>query len=219
MRTGNNYSGARHIFATKAPRIATAKYETCPDCGWELSKGIMAEWRKLHPGGTRCPECPGARHEEHKPPTERARRIAKIQRELEAETKAEHPRLPKFARTIARKQAEALEAQPMALTPEVLADPKFISPGTRRQIERKADTRIRATTSTKGAHRLKAGDLQAAVLRFVQVHSDEEWSPTAIAAAIGRSSGAIANALGKHERDGKVRCTSTQPRRYQATAK
>ena len=52
------------------------------------------------------------------------------------------------------------------------------------------------------APRLRKGELRALVLEHPQEHSDVEHSPTAVAKTLGRSAGAVSNALDRLAADG-----------------
>jgi DNA-binding MarR family transcriptional regulator len=62
--------------------------------------------------------------------------------------------------------------------------------------------------------RLAKGHLRAMVLEHLRARPGQALSPTAIAKELGRSSGAIANALGRLTEAGEVSEVSTAPRRY-----
>jgi hypothetical protein len=65
-----------------------------------------------------------------------------------------------------------------------------------------------------GTARLPKGALRGMVEDVLSEKPGEEFSPNAIAIALGRSSGAVANALDQMVRDGVVTMTSEKPRRY-----
>ncbi len=60
-----------------------------------------------------------------------------------------------------------------------------------------------------------AGGLRGLVADHLAQHSAEDFSPTQVANALGRSSGAVANALERLVEHGSAVQTSTSPRRYQ----
>lgn len=64
--------------------------------------------------------------------------------------------------------------------------------------------------------KLGKGELRSLVLDYVRDRPSEAHSPTVIGKALGRSSGAVGNALTKLAADGMVTETSTAPRRYTA---
>lgn len=64
--------------------------------------------------------------------------------------------------------------------------------------------------------RLRKGQLRALVLDHLQQHPDAEYSPTAIAKALGRSAGAVSNALDRLAVDGVAVQSSQKPRRFTA---
>jgi hypothetical protein len=67
------------------------------------------------------------------------------------------------------------------------------------------------------ARRLGAGELRRLVLAYLADRPGQALSPTAIATALGRSAGAVANALGILVSQGAVVQTQTTPRRYAIT--
>jgi hypothetical protein len=75
---------------------------------------------------------------------------------------------------------------------------------------------VSATTKmkTKG-ERLRPGELDGLVLTYMQGHEDE-WplTATAVAKGIGRSSGAVANCLGRLAKEKKARQARRKPRAY-----
>ena len=68
------------------------------------------------------------------------------------------------------------------------------------------------------AGRLGKGELGAMVLEYLSTHPDEEVGPTVVARVLGRSQGAVANALTKLANGGHAELTSEAPRRYRRTA-
>lgn len=217
----------------KGDGLIHAKTETCPACGSDLGKGILREFKRLKATGDprTCPECPG-----QAPQTREQRRKAKVRAAI-ADAVREDPR-PKLGR-IGKAGARMAERQRLADQLQGLPGPSPEEVATavaqmQRELESpamqaailegagikpKPDTQIRAHGGIPATGRLHPGSLQELVAAFMRDHAAEEWSPTAIGRATGRSSGAIANALAKFEREGTVRETSGKPRRYQAVAK
>ncbi|WP_146259302.1 hypothetical protein [Streptomyces tateyamensis] len=76
--------------------------------------------------------------------------------------------------------------------------------------------RKRAVTTTGGGYRLAPGELHQMVLGHLQANPEQDWTPTKISQVLGRSSGAIANAMATMVSRGEAVQTSAQPRRYQA---
>ena len=73
----------------------------------------------------------------------------------------------------------------------------------------------RASNGTK-PERLAPGELDKLVLGFMRRHKkDAPHTPSAVAKGIKRSSGAVANCLGRQEEQKKVRLVSPKPRRYE----
>ncbi|MEY9963361.1 hypothetical protein ABIA33_001394 [Streptacidiphilus sp. MAP12-16] len=64
--------------------------------------------------------------------------------------------------------------------------------------------------------RLGQGGLHQLALEHLRAHPDQEWTSTGIGKAIGRSSGAIANALATMVTRGEAELTCAAPRRYRA---
>jgi biotin operon repressor len=62
--------------------------------------------------------------------------------------------------------------------------------------------------------RLGRGELRASVLAYFQAHPGQEFGPTALGHALGRSSGAIGNAAETLTDAGEIARTSAAPRRY-----
>jgi len=76
------------------------------------------------------------------------------------------------------------------------------------------------TASAKTAHKesrkkLRPGQLDGLVLGYMKRHKSRlPVSPTAVAHGINRSSGAVANCLGRLDTAGKVKLTNQKPREY-----
>lgn len=75
---------------------------------------------------------------------------------------------------------------------------------------------VTATTNTDGSKRLTSGGLGTLVRKHMEAHRGEDLSPSQVAKSLGRSSGAVANALDRLKVDGIVKRTSDKPRRYAA---
>lgn len=71
-------------------------------------------------------------------------------------------------------------------------------------------------TAAENGGKLGTGQLRSLVLDYLQNRPGQEHSPTAIGKALGRSSGAVGNALTKLAAGGTVTETSAKPRRYTA---
>jgi len=64
--------------------------------------------------------------------------------------------------------------------------------------------------------RLGPGGLDKLVLGYMRRHKkDAPHTPSAVAKEIDRSSGAVANCLGRQEKQKKVRLVNAKPRRYE----
>jgi len=73
-----------------------------------------------------------------------------------------------------------------------------------------------ASNGTKKQQRLGPGELDKLVLGYMRRHKkDAPHTPSAIAKGIERSSGAVANCLGRQEKERKVRLVNAKPRRYE----
>lgn len=62
--------------------------------------------------------------------------------------------------------------------------------------------------------RLGRGALGTLVREYLAARPDEDLGPTQIGKALGRSQGAVSNALGRLEVSGEAQLVSTSPRRY-----
>jgi hypothetical protein len=69
-----------------------------------------------------------------------------------------------------------------------------------------------------GGARLGQGQLHELALEHLRAHPEQEWTATGIAKVIGRSSGAIANAMVTMVNRGEAEMTCAAPRRYRALA-
>lgn len=78
----------------------------------------------------------------------------------------------------------------------------------------KTTAAISAALNKSGHPKLGKGGLEAAVLDHMAAHPKSEFTPTDLARVLARSGGAIANALAKFAKSGKVVQTSERPRRY-----
>jgi hypothetical protein len=75
-----------------------------------------------------------------------------------------------------------------------------------------------AKPASKGAkqERLGPGELDKLALGYMRRHKkDAPHTPSAVAKGIGRSSGAVANCLGRQEKQKKVRLVNPKPRQYE----
>jgi hypothetical protein len=88
--------------------------------------------------------------------------------------------------------------------------------------EKKSTKKPAAKRSPKKAsngskqERLAPGELDKLVLGYMRRHKkDAPHTPSAVAKGIKRSSGAVANCLGRQEKAKKVRLVSPKPRRYE----
>jgi hypothetical protein len=69
-----------------------------------------------------------------------------------------------------------------------------------------------------GGSRLGQGQLHELALEHLRAYPEQEWTATGVAKVIGRSSGAIANAMVTMVNRGEAEMTCAAPRRYRALA-
>jgi IclR helix-turn-helix domain len=88
--------------------------------------------------------------------------------------------------------------------------------GTRRLPDRWMLRSVRASSRKRaGGERLRPGQLDELVLRYLQKHmKDLPLGPTAVARGLGRSSGAVGNCLARLAAARRVTLVSERPRRY-----
>jgi hypothetical protein len=88
----------------------------------------------------------------------------------------------------------------------------FSLPGKKRAAKRSSK---RGASGSK-QERLGPGGLDKLVLSYMRRHKkDAPHTPSAVAKGIERSSGAVANCLGRQEKAKKVRLVNPKPRRYE----
>ena len=71
-----------------------------------------------------------------------------------------------------------------------------------------------AQSDTANEIRLRKGELRAMVLAHMRAHAGEAFTPTAVAAALGRSAGAVSNAMVTLVNEGALSQVSDRPRRF-----
>jgi hypothetical protein len=76
-----------------------------------------------------------------------------------------------------------------------------------------------AVNPVSGTERLAPGKLQEQVLAYLREHAGQELSPSHIAKALGRSSGAVGNGLESLAKEGEVQKTQDSPRRFMIPAR
>ena len=76
----------------------------------------------------------------------------------------------------------------------------------------------RTPTEPAPAERLRPGALGTLVVDYLKTHADEALGPTAVGKGLGRSQGAVANALARLAEAGTVTVVSASPRRYRLAA-
>jgi hypothetical protein len=116
---------------------------------------------------------------------------------LEADGRAS--RLPGGRADNGRRQPDRWNPLPTAPTQTAARAAKLVQP---------------ASDNSESAGRLGRGELAGLVADFMAAHRGEAVGPTAVAKALGRSSGAVANALGRLTEAGTVALVGDQPRRY-----
>jgi DNA-binding transcriptional ArsR family regulator len=72
-----------------------------------------------------------------------------------------------------------------------------------------------ADGAARSADRLGRGALGALVREYLAARPGEDLGPTQVGKGLGRSQGAVSNALARLEAAGEVRLMSASPRRYQ----
>jgi predicted ArsR family transcriptional regulator len=78
-------------------------------------------------------------------------------------------------------------------------------------------TRRKAPSASSTAQRLRPGELDGLVLDYLRTHGAEgPLTPSAVAKALGRSSGAVGNCLGRLTDAKQARQISDRPRRFSA---
>lgn len=70
-----------------------------------------------------------------------------------------------------------------------------------------------------GGKRLERGALGALVRDYLAARPDEDLGPSQVGKALGRSQGAVSNALARLETAGEARLVSVTPRRYRIVTK
>jgi len=83
---------------------------------------------------------------------------------------------------------------------------------TRTSAEAAVSSTVESPTPRDG--RLRRGALGALVRDYLAARPGEELGPTQVGKALGRSQGAVANALVRLEAEGVIRLVSSMPRRY-----
>ena len=73
--------------------------------------------------------------------------------------------------------------------------------------------------SQSGGERLERGALGALVRDYLAARPDEDLGPSQVGKALGRSQGAVSNALARLETAGEARLVSVTPRRYRIVTK
>jgi DNA-binding Lrp family transcriptional regulator len=82
--------------------------------------------------------------------------------------------------------------------------------------EKVVGKRAKQTSGGAKSGRLGPGELDKHVLAYMRKHKDESpQTPSAISKAIERSSGAVANCLGRLDEQKKVRLVKPKPREYE----
>lgn len=125
-------------------------------------------------------------------------------------TAAELAEAAGIGRSTANKALAVLEAE--GRVSRTARDPE----GGRRQPDRwnLVSSSPRKGRRTESGPRLGKGELRAMVLAHLQAQHDEAVTPTAVAASLGRSAGAVSNALVKLTVEGAAIQVGDHPRRF-----
>jgi DNA-binding transcriptional ArsR family regulator len=129
-----------------------------------------------------------------------AERILEVLADKPGSTAAEIADITKLGRSTISKELAALERAGQASR----------APGERQGGRRAADRWSPVTSE-----RLRPGQLDDLVLNYVR-SAGEPVGPVAVARALGRSSGAIANCLTRRAKAGDIKQVGDKPRRYAA---
>ncbi|MFF2571115.1 helix-turn-helix domain-containing protein [Streptomyces sp. NPDC058084] len=128
-----------------------------------------------------------------------------------------------------RKEADLWYHRPVETTPEHISDEpeaEAAPAATEAEVEAPAETAPEApaeaaeTPAAKAAptKRLARGGLRQMVYDYLAAHPAEEVGPSGLGKTLGRSAGAVANALAKLAAHGQAELTSDSPRRYRLKA-
>jgi len=108
-------------------------------------------------------------------------------------------------------EPEASEAEHGGTLPDTAAD----GPGNPDAVEELESASAREAAEAATPARLGKGELRAQVEAHLREHSDQTWTPSAIAKVLNRSAGAIANACEKLQQTEAVMSFEDKPRRFQ----
>lgn len=87
----------------------------------------------------------------------------------------------------------------------------------RRQSDLWSATRREASSARATVQRLRPGELDGLVLEYLRAHdADGPFTPTTVAKALGRSSGAVGNCLGRLTTAKQAQQLGDHPRRFSA---
>jgi hypothetical protein len=75
------------------------------------------------------------------------------------------------------------------------------------------------TINSNGNRKLGKGGLEAIVLDHLKTNPKSDFTPAGLGRTLGRSSGAVANALDKFTEEGTAIQTSEKPKRYKLATK
>ena len=81
------------------------------------------------------------------------------------------------------------------------------------------DAAAKPAAPKSGGERLERGALGALVRDYLAARPDEDLGPSQVGKALGRSQGAVSNALARLETAGEARLVSVTPRRYRIVTK
>jgi DNA-binding MarR family transcriptional regulator len=82
-----------------------------------------------------------------------------------------------------------------------------------------AETAPEPAEPPPAGERLGRGALGTLVREYLATHPDEDLGPTQVGKALGRSQGAVSNALARLEAAGEARLVSVTPRRYRVAVR
>jgi DNA-binding MarR family transcriptional regulator len=111
--------------------------------------------------------------------------------------------------TPAESEVQSLENPPSAPALSIVVAPRVAA----------ADPKSSAQTQDASGDRLAPGALGALVLEYLAARPGESFGPSAVGKALGRSGGAVSNALAAMAVRGEVKQVGDKPRRYRITAR
>jgi DNA-binding MarR family transcriptional regulator len=123
----------------------------------------------------------------------------------------------------------SLPTPPAACEPGVTATPGDVErcpqassqPGDTEPVDTEpaSDPSVRQEETPGAGTRLLPGSLRALVLDYLAARPGQSFGPSGIARSLGRSAGAVSNALAVLAESGEVRLVADRPRRYRISAR